>query len=279
MTECVERSAQPKLPDSHIHSRHSFDCKERVSAQCRAAIKAGLGHITITDHCEIIENGQSPLWSMKSMRASQRDARAARARFAGRLEVLSGVELGQPAYQPEVARQVLAQGRYDFVLASVHYLRDGRDFYELDYRECDPDEVYDKYLTEVLETVRFGDFDALAHMNYPMRYILRDGVPFDEKAYYDRYEEILRELAAAGKALEINTKGRLKPDGVFIPSLEIVRMFREVGGRYITLGSDAHRATQLGVGISEGMKLALEAGFGSLYYYKDRKPVEIRIEQ
>lgn len=265
------------LPDCHIHSRSSFDSTEPVPSQCRAALRVGLSSLTITDHCELVADGSSKYWTPRAMRRSQKDARAAAEQFAGTLEVLSGVELGQPAYDPERAHAVLDAGDYDLVLASVHYLRDGRDFYYLNYNECDPNEVYDKYLTEILETVRFGRFDVLAHMNYPMRYILRDGAPFDETRYYDRYEQILRELADAGRGLEINTKNILYNSPVN-PDLPIVKMFRELGGKYITLGSDAHRASQLGVGIAEGARIALEAGFDCVYKYVAHEPVRVEVE-
>jgi len=266
------------LPDSHVHSRSSFDSKEPVSAQCRAALKKGfIGYVTVTDHCEINVNGTEELWSFKALRRSQQEAWRAKKRFEKKLKVFSGVELGQPAYCPEQARQVLAAGTYDFVLASVHYLRDGRDFYYLNYHESDPYEVYDRYLEELLETVRFGDFDVLAHITYPLRYIFRDGIDFDQQRYVERFERILTMLADMGKGLEINTKGALYPGGRMLPEADMLRLFRSVGGKYITLGSDSHRATQMSVGIETGAKLALEAGFDSVYYYVDRKPVEVKL--
>ena len=38
------------LPDSHTHSRHSFDGAESVVSLYEAASREGLGFLTVTDH-------------------------------------------------------------------------------------------------------------------------------------------------------------------------------------------------------------------------------------
>ena len=50
---------------------------------------------------------------------------------------------------------------------------------------------------------------------------------------------VFRLLIAEDKALEINTR-RLGDDSVIPPLLKLYKRFRELGGRYATLGSDAH---------------------------------------
>lgn len=260
--------------DSHVHSRFSFDSDQTISGICERAAQLGLYAVTITDHCEVNVSGKSPYWSMDTMRGANR--RIGRERERSDVRVLTGVELGQPAHNSAVAQALLDELQYDFVLASVHYLRDNRDFYYLDYHVDDPYEVYDKYLAELLETVRWGNFDSLAHMTYPLRYIIgRDGYPFDEQRYAARYDEILTLLAQKGKALEINTSGFARENGFSLPQVELVRRFRELGGRYITLGSDAHTAKNIGVGLERGLEIAHSAGFEHVCVYVRHQPVEI----
>ena len=54
-------------------------------------------------------------------------------------------------------------------------------------------------------------------------------------------------------------------------------MFKELGGEIITIGSDAHTVEDLGAGIADGIKIAEEAGFKYISYFKERKPVFIKI--
>ena len=265
--------------DCHIHSRYSFDSKTKISDICKAAIDNGLRAVTITDHCEICVAGdKNKYWSFRSMKRSHDAACSAAKHYVGRLEIYAGIELGQPHHHPETAKKVLEQCEYDFVLASVHYLRDRRDFYYLDYiTENDPYEVYEQYLNEVAEVVAMGCFDSLAHISYPLRYIIgRSGIDFDESRFYDKYDSILSELAQKEKALEINTAGG-RSNPFVVPDDRILRRFRELGGKYITLGSDAHRAAGVGGSMAEGAKMARDAGFDRVVYYSKHQPKEILI--
>ena len=42
--------------------------------------------------------------------------------------------------------------------------------------------------------------------------------------------------------------------------------FRELGGRAVTVGSDAHRADHFGWGLADGYAIAAEAGFTELTF-------------
>lgn len=268
---------KPAFVDCHVHSSNSFDGQSSVAEHCEKAVSLGLDVIAITDHFEtgyVIDPLQSDI---ENQRRSLEDVRAQVGKHGG-LKVLAGVELGQPTFDTDVAGRVAGEMEFDFVLASVHFLRDGRDFYYLDYHRTDPYEVYELYLKELLETVRWGGFDSLAHMTYPLRYIImRDGVDFDEQRFEGMYEKILSALADGGKALEINTSGAMKPGGFTLPQEWAVRRFRELGGRYVTLGSDSHRADRLGTGIQRGAEIARRAGFDCVTVFERRQPVELRL--
>ena len=56
-----------------------------------------------------------------------------------------------------------------------------------------------------------------------------------------------------------------------------VKIYRELGGEIITIGSDAHCVENLGKGIPEGIQIAKNCGFDKIYYYDHRKPVSINI--
>jgi len=266
-----------RIVDCHTHSCRSFDAVPSVMWLAKKASEQGLGGIAVTDHCEINVEGKQKLWSYRKLAKSAREA--VKAKEKG-LSMLCGVELGQPTYHPESAKRVLEGAEYDIVLGSIHYLRDGRDFYYLRYTDgsCDPAEVYDRYLDEVLRMAEESDFDSLAHLTYPLRYIYgRDGVRLDMARYEDKYEQILTVLVQRGKALEINTSGARRENGFMLPDTRLVRRFRELGGKYITLGSDTHKPAQFAAGLEQGARQALAAGFTEAVYFKERRPVSYRL--
>lgn len=267
-----------RIVDCHTHSCHSFDGVPSVMWLARQAAEYGLGGIAVTDHCEINAQGKQKLWSYRKMLRSARNI--ARAKEKG-FNVLCGIELGQPTYHPESAVKVLEGADYDIVLGSIHYLRDGRDFYYLRYSDgsCDPAMIYDQYLDEVLIMAEQSDFDVLAHLTYPLRYIYgRDNVRLDIAPYEEKYRRILTALVRRDKALEINTSGARRENGFMLPETRLVRMFRELGGRYITLGSDTHKPAHFAAGLEQGAREALAAGFTEAVYFRKRQPVSYRLD-
>ena len=148
----------------------------------------------------------------------------------------------------------------------------------MDYEKNDPFEFFDMYLDQLYELVRWNGFDSLAHLTYPLRYINGEhhfGVEL--KNYAEKVDEILKLLAKNQKALEINTSGYRQAYGKPLPDLEVVKRFKEVGGRYITFGSDAHHYYDVGKNIADGMEMAKAAGFTYLTIYEQHVPMLVPI--
>jgi histidinol-phosphatase (PHP family) len=51
-----------------------------------------------------------------------------------------------------------------------------------------------------------------------------------------------------------------------------LRMYRELGGEIVTVGSDAHRPNGMGQGIREAYELLTQCGFRYVCTYDRRKP-------
>lgn len=255
--------------DCHLHTDNSFDSETPAERQVDRAHELGIEYIAITDHCDILE------WSDLNIARSNAQAAELNRKYDD-LTVLRGIELGEPLQSPEQTAIALGLCEYDFVLCSLHNIAGEEDFY---YLHPDEEQAYDligRYFDELLEMVRWNAFDSLAHFTYPLRYITgRDGVRVDMSRFQPIIRRILSELAANGKALEINTSGLRSPDGFLLPTVEYVKLFRELGGRYITLGSDAHVAEHMAVGMREGIAAAKEAGFDCATVFVNRQPVEL----
>lgn len=265
------------LSDCHIHSDFSPDADDSVVMLCEQAEKLGIYLITITDHCECnlyLEDGYD-----KSVQQSFFETRKAASAFPDRLQIRSGVELGQPLQNLSAAQEILKVCEFDFVLGSVHNIKGMEDFYFLDYNKIDAAPLLDRYFDEVLEMAEWNGFDSLAHLTYPLRYIVGEyGIKIPWSRYRTKVDLILKTLVKNEKALELNTSGLRQKIGETMPNLEVIRRFRELGGKYVTLGSDAHRFRDVALGIETGMDLLLQAGFSHFTVFTKRTPKLITIE-
>ena len=106
---------------------------------------------------------------------------------------------------------------------------------------------------EVEAAARSGLFDAIGHIDGVKRYLYPacHARP-RSNARPELYEPILRALVETGTALEVNTSGLRYPIGVAFPHRAVVARFRELGGRALTIGSDAHRAEHFAWGLADG---------------------------
>jgi histidinol-phosphatase (PHP family) len=107
-------------------------------------------------------------------------------------------------------------------------------------------------------------FDAIGHIDGVKRHS-RIVTPADLAAAPSG-EPVLHALVESGCALEVNTSGLRYSIGEAFPHPAIVARFRELGGRAVTVGSDAHRAAHFAWGLADGYAIVAEAGFGELTF-------------
>ena len=265
------------ISDLHTHSRHSFDGRDSAEKLCARARGLGIKYYAVTDHYENSgpDSGKGDLYNPHWIESSVKETREQQGKHGG-LCVLSGVELGQYIHNSARAAGVVKMYDFDVVLTSLHSLRDGLDFFYVDYHAADPVPIYRAYLEELIETVRTADFDVLAHMTYPLRYIIhRDGYEIDMSVFDAMHDEVLSTLARRGKALEINTKDYRRERPFTLPDENIVRRFNELGGKYVTTGSDSHTDEYIGSGVREGQDIARRAGFECVTVFQKRQPILI----
>ena len=263
--------------DCHNHSHCSPDGDHSVAAMLARAQELGLYAYTLTDHCECQK--WPDRYCERVHRAWQEMTEAP---VPQGLRFYRGIELGQPNQDPRSAALALEGRDYDFVIGSLHNIRGFEDFFFLDYSKEPPDAIprlLDAYFAELTELIHWGDFDTLGHLTYPLRYIEGDhGIPVDLDRHRDQIDQIFRLLIQKDKALEVNTSGLRQKIGRTLPDLPLLRRYRELGGRLVTLGSDAHCTEDLGKGIDEGMEILKAAGFTEFALYVQRQPVLLPLE-
>ena len=105
--------------DLHMHTEYSVDAAQAQTPlqKAQACLDAGLEIIGITDHLDYYHRrGPS---ENRDVEACLRDIRAAKQAFAGRLEVLVGIEIGQIHADPS-ADAFLRSHALDMVIGSLH---------------------------------------------------------------------------------------------------------------------------------------------------------------
>lgn len=262
--------------DLHTHSIFSFDGNDSCDALCKSAYNQGLKVLAITDHCDI--DGKD--LNLDELCASQFDMLLQmQEKYKDSLCVLKGLEIGQGIYRRELTEYVYDHYAYDFILGSLHNLENMEDFYFLDYKQYDVYALLNRYFSDLLSLTEWGMFDSLAHLTYPLRYIAaREQLDVDMAEFADIIDSIFENLAKKDKALEINTSGLFMDMQDTLPNISFVKRFKEVGGKYVTVGSDSHYADRVGQGVDMGLKIAYESGFRNVTIFKNHQPVLMPIE-
>lgn len=256
--------------DYHSHSILSPDGRVPLSEMADAALAAGIDELCITDHYDLQaeHGGRNPAYDWGPAIAQYQEAAT---RYAGRLVIRLGLELGGAPVDPAYCEALLDQAELDFVIGSLHNMSPsagGVDFYYQDYSDqavCH--RALDDYFASMEAlAARPGLYDSLGHIIYPLRY-MPPTVTLER--YMGRIEGILKEVTASGRGIEVNTY-RGKSIGEWRPILEC---YRAVGGTLVTVGADAHAPEGVGRGVREAYGLLRELGFRQVATYKKRQPI------
>jgi histidinol-phosphatase (PHP family) len=138
-------------------------------------------------------------------------------------------------------------------------------------------EIVAPYFEEIIGAARSGLFDTIGHLDFVKRYLVPHVMPADLAAAPELYEPVLRALIEGGTALEVNASGLRQVPRETYPSAAIVARYRELGGRHVTIGSDAHRTEWFAYGLEEAYRHAAGAGFEALTFRRGGERVAVAV--
>lgn len=271
------------LYDLHTHTDCSPDSHQPIEGLCAAAARAGLAGIAVTDHGDssYVEEYRE---AGRLVRSAQNAGRMA-AQWAGRLEVLRGIEIGEGCWSPAGERTLAGLADYDVVIGSIHgFKRAGtvlfysqEPFDAAHYTDAGLQAFLQRYLEAMAENAAAADYDVLAHLDCPLRYINgKYGRSADILAFPGLIDDVLRAALGRGKTLEVNTSGCARGAwGHRMPSDAVVRRWRELGGERVSLGSDAHAAENVAAGFEEAVGFLRGLGFSGETVYRGRVPFTV----
>ena len=255
--------------DYHMHSRVSFDGHDTGEAMAKAALAAGLKEICFTDH---LDYDPLELMGDLSFKTEDYNAEYDHLDIPGLL-IRRGIEFGMTVDNREQFKKDLQRRPFDFVLGSIHFVDDLDVYFKPYWENKTVFQAERRYLEATLDCVKLHDnFDVLAHLTYLAKSTSHPAPrPIAYADHREIIDEILKVLVAKGKGMEINTSG-VDRCGDYLPSVDMFRRFKELGGEIVTIGTDSHKCNRVGQYSFQACDYFKDI-FGYVCTFQDRKPI------
>lgn len=264
--------------DYHVHTAFSDDSTYPMERVVQDAAALGMEEICITDHVDygvkedwdsgrpIAYRDGDPLANVDYPRYLAEIERLRRV-YGDRIRIKAGLECGVQTHTIPLYEALLDRFAFDFIILSVHQVED-KEFWTQDFQRGRTQREYnERYYEEMLALVRrYKRYSVLGHLDLITRYDRAGIYPFE--AIRPLVGEILRTVIADGKGIELNTSYHRYGLRDTTPSVEILKLYRSMGGEIITIGSDSHKPEHLGAHIAQGMSLLRELGFRRFCTYE-----------
>ena len=263
------------LADYHTHTQFSPDARHSMTEMAQAAIRAGMDEICFTDHVQPLVWGGRDLVQPYDWSRLTEDFRRAQAAVGGQIQLRLGIELGDAVMDPAHTAFLLKTApELDFIIGSIHLLSPKMDYEDLYLFDPADDAAIqagiEDYLEEVLALAGLGGFQVLGHLTLPLRYLVEmRGRTASFGSYEPQIREIFRTLIENGRGIELNVNRGHMP----LPDARWLRLYRQMGGEIITLGSDAHSPEAVGCSIRERQALLKECGFRRFCTFERQTPI------
>ena len=221
-----------------------------------------------------------PTGSRRSPIASATSARPPRAgRTAGSPSGSGSRSPTSARYEDEI-RGWLRRHPHDYVIGSVHIsarspYKAGRVAGFVAGRPLA--DIVAPYFDEIVGAAQSGLFDTIGHLDFVKRYLVPHVMPADLAAAPELYEPPLVALVESGTSLEVNASGLRQLPRETYPSAAIVARYRELGGRHVTIGSDAHRTEWFSYGLGQAYRQASDAGFEALTFRRGGDRIQVPV--
>jgi histidinol-phosphatase (PHP family) len=254
-----------------MHCHFSGDSETEPEKMIQAAIAYGLDGICFTDHQDYDYKETPGLFDLDV--PAYREAIGKLQKKYASFPIRWGIEIG---LQPHTLEQNLALTQsfpFDFVIGSSHCVRNIDVYYPAFYEGRSEEEAYREYFESILANVTSGaDFDVYGHLDYIVRYGPNRNQYYSYAQYAEIIDEILRQLIARGKGIELNTAGFKYGLGHPNPTEEILSRYHELGGEILTLGADGHKPEHVAYDFAKIPQILKNAGFSYYTVFEKREP-------
>lgn len=265
------------MVDYHVHPDFSHDAQGSVEEFCARAAQIGLAEICFTTHYEPDPARRSIEYVRVGGRILPVDADWPDAYFAALsataakfpdLVVLAGVEVGYEPGLEGIIGDFLNRYPFDFVLGSVHCLDhiaitagDELERFKSELLPLGPELFAERYFHNLRAAAGTQLFDCLGHLDIYRKYVQ----PLFDSRFTETADSllpsVLKFVAESGTGIEVNASALRRGSAEPYPEQRILRLARDAGVQVFTVGSDAHRAADLGSGLGVATQTLNDLGF------------------
>lgn len=193
-------------------------------------------------------------------------------KYGDRIQIRKGLELGVQSHTIPEFEALTKKYQLDFAILSIHQVGN-EEFWNGEFLQGRTRKEFNEaYYREMLAVVQaFKDYSVLGHMDLIARYDPEGAYPFEEVK--DIIAEILKTVIADGRGIEVNTSSVRYGLSDWQPSTRILELYRDLGGRIVTIGSDSHKPAHLGAHISAAREMLKGLGFREFCTFEEGRPV------
>lgn len=261
----ISKMEDERMFDYHVHTNCSHDGSYAPVEQLEAAVRCGVTELCFTDHVDFDNPAMAQLMPPADLGKLKNKLEGITPIYKGvRVKIGAEVGLGNLASSAK-AWEYIKPHDLDFIIGSVHVVK-GFDVYFPEYFIGKTKQsAYIGYLETILNCIKHCDFMCvLGHYDFVTKY-----APFSDRRMSlsiskELFEAIFKSLIERGKGIEINTSAwRDEPAW----GNDVLKMYAELGGEFVTTGSDAHRPSAVARRLDEAEKMAVCAGIKYLATY------------
>jgi len=249
------------LSDCHVHTSFSGDCTIAPDIMVKQAVEKGIRHLCLTDHMDYDYTEAGICFEFDAREYFHR-LLPLKEQYRDQIDLCVGIELGLQPYLSKKHHNLVFSNSFDFVIGSIHLVH-GRDPYFPSYFEGrEESSAYQEYFECALQNLEaYSNFDVFGHLDYVVRYGPNQNRNYAYTKYREIIDEILRSLVKKDIGLEINTGGYKYGLGTANPCKDIIARYKELGGKIVTIGSDAHTPSAIARGFQRAAEVLTECGF------------------
>ncbi|MCH5156265.1 MAG: histidinol-phosphatase HisJ family protein [Clostridiales bacterium] len=230
------------LTDLHTHSTFSTDGKSSLLDMVQSAKARGLRYYGISEHFDL-DDYSIKLYSLIDERNYFSQARQLQQQFNDdNFTFLAGCEFNYVSDRNVWNKfcAVMERSKPDYVVNSVHIV-DGQECFRREYFDGKSQQyAFSRYLEQVLESLDVPyHYDVVGHLGYVARNAPYETRKVAYEDFHELYDTILNKIIQKDVILEVNSSAR-GAACEFLPDVDVLRRYYELGGRKISFGSDAH---------------------------------------
>lgn len=271
------------LTDYHVHSEFSDDSVYPMEDVVKDAIAMGLDEICFTDHVdygvkddwdsgvEILYRHGEPIANVDYPKYEAK-IRQVQKQYKDQITVKMGMEFGVQMHTIPQFEALFARYPFEFIILSIHQVED-KEFWTQDFQRGRTQKEYnERYYEEMLNVVKhYKNYSVLGHVDLITRYDEAGLYPFEK--IKPIIADIFKIVIADGKGIEFNTSYHRYGLKDTTPSVDILKLYKELGGEIITIGSDSHKPDHLGAYVGEAKETLKKLGFTRFCTYENMKPI------